>query len=95
MPFPFAVLLHDWYAMSSKGSPAILKRLTETKTMSLADVQDLLTEVDAMDGVGDGGLEPGVLRGLLGVLKQDMNAGVRTGEQQALDKIAQLHRYRK
>lgn len=74
---------------------AILKRLTETKTMSLADVQDLLTEVDAMDGVGDGGLEPGVLRGLLGVLKQDMNAGVRTGEQQVLDKIAQLHRYRK
>lgn len=48
----------------------ILKRLSETKTMSLSDVQDLIGEVDKLDGVADGGLEPGVLRGLLGVLKQ-------------------------
>lgn len=49
---------------------AILKRLSETKTMSLADVQDLIGEVDKLDGAEDSGLDPGVLRGLLGVLKQ-------------------------
>lgn len=54
----------------------ILKRLAETKTMSLDDVQDLLDEIDALDGVPDGGLEPGVLRGLLGVLKQNDDAHV-------------------
>ncbi len=49
---------------------AILKRLAETETMSLDDVRDLLDEIDGLDGLGDGGLDPGVLRGLLGVLKQ-------------------------
>lgn len=49
----------------------ILKRLAETETLSLSDVGDLFDEIDALDGTADGGLEPGVLRGLLGVLKMD------------------------
>ncbi len=49
---------------------AILKRLAENETMSLADVSDLLNEIDALDGLPDGGLNPGVLRGMLGVLKE-------------------------
>lgn len=49
----------------------ILKRLSETETLSLADVGDLFDEIDALDGTADGGLAPGVLRGLLGVLKMD------------------------
>ena len=52
---------------------SILRRLAETKTMSLADVSDLLGEIDGLDGFGDGGLDPGVLRGLLGVIKQDLS----------------------
>jgi hypothetical protein len=48
----------------------ILKRLAENKTMSLADVQDLLGEIDALDGMPDGGLDPNVLRGLLGVVQR-------------------------
>ena len=48
---------------------ALLRRLAETETASLGDVQDLVDEIDALDGVADGGLSPGVLRGLLGVLK--------------------------
>ena len=49
---------------------AILKRLAENETMSLADVSDLLNEIDGLDGLPDGGLNPGVLRGMLGVLKE-------------------------
>jgi hypothetical protein len=49
---------------------AVLKRLTENETMSLADVSDLLREIDGLDGLPDGGLNPGVLRGMLGVLKE-------------------------
>jgi hypothetical protein len=49
---------------------AILKRLAENETMSLADVSDLLDEIDGLDGLPDGGLNPGVLRGMLGVLKE-------------------------
>jgi hypothetical protein len=48
---------------------ALLRRFSETETASLADVQDLLDEIDGLDGVANSGLEPGVLRGLLGVLK--------------------------
>ncbi len=48
---------------------ALLRRFSETETASLADVQDLLDEIDGLDGVADGGLDPGVLRGLLGVLR--------------------------
>jgi hypothetical protein len=50
---------------------ALLRRLTETKTASLADIQDMIDEIDALDGIADGGLDPGVLRGLLGVLKSE------------------------
>ena len=48
---------------------AILKRSNETEDASLGDVQDIIDEIDALDGVADGGLDPKVLRGLLGVLK--------------------------
>lgn len=72
----------------------ILKRLAETKSLSLADVQDLLDEVDGLDGMADGGLNPGVLRGLLGVLKEDETA--RSEDEKVFDQIAQLHqRYRR
>ncbi len=50
---------------------AILKRLAEQETMSLGDVSDLLGEIDGLDGLPDSGLDPGVLRGLLGVIKQE------------------------
>ena len=48
---------------------ALLRRLTETQTASLADIQDLIDEIDVLDGIADGGLDPGSLRGILGVLK--------------------------
>ncbi|MEE2642709.1 MAG: hypothetical protein VX768_18920 [Planctomycetota bacterium] len=48
---------------------ALLRRFTETETASLADIRDLLDEIDGLDGAADGGLDPGVLRGLLGILK--------------------------
>jgi hypothetical protein len=51
---------------------ALLKRLAENETMSLHDLSDLLGDVDRLDGLPDEGLEPGVLRGLLGVIRQDM-----------------------
>ncbi|MBM4088827.1 MAG: hypothetical protein FJ276_05260 [Planctomycetes bacterium] len=74
---------------------AILKRLTETQTMSLADVQDLLDEVDALDGIADCGLEPEILRGLLGVLKQGSETKPDSGSD-VFAQIAELHRrYRK
>lgn len=73
---------------------AILKRLAETKTMSLADVQDLLGEIDSLDGVPDGGLDPGVLRGLLGVLKQDANQE-QTGNEAIKIVTDPLARYRR
>lgn len=73
----------------------ILKRLSETQTMSLADVQDLLDEVDGLDGVADRGLEPGVLRGLLGVLKQDAETTADPGNE-VFEKISEIHnRFRK
>ena len=50
---------------------AIIKRLSETETMNLSDLQDLLDEIDQLDGVVDGNLEPGVLIGILGMLKED------------------------
>ncbi len=49
---------------------AILRRLAENQTMTLADVSDLLQDIDGLDGLPDGGLNPGVLRGMLGMLKQ-------------------------
>ena len=55
---------------------SILRRLSETETMSLADVSDLLGEIDGLDGVADGGLDPGVLRGLLGVVKQGLSVSI-------------------
>lgn len=71
----------------------ILKRLAENQTMSLADVQDLLDDVDGLDGVADGGLDPGVLRGLLGVLKQDETSPSDDAEdEQAFVSISELHR---
>ena len=50
---------------------AILKRLAEQETMSLGDVSDLLGEIDGLDGLPDRGLDPGVLRGILGVIKEE------------------------
>ncbi len=49
---------------------ALLRKLSEIETASPGDIQELINELDGLDGVADGGLEPGVLRGLLGVLKK-------------------------
>ena len=49
---------------------ALVKRLTETETLNLVDLQDLIDEIDQLDGELDGSLEPGVLRGILGLLKE-------------------------
>ena len=73
----------------------ILKRLAETKMMSLDDVQDLIDEIDALDGVPDGGLEPGVLRGLLGVLKQDDSAETQSDNEEFRIVTTPHHRYRR
>jgi len=50
---------------------AILKRLAEQETMSLGDVSDLLGEIDGLDGVADSGLQPDILRGILGAIRQE------------------------
>ena len=72
---------------------ALLRRFTETETASLADVQDLLEEIDGLDGVADGGLDPGVLRGLLGVLKQANAEEAPSGNEEF--KIVTTPRYRR
>ena len=72
---------------------ALLRRFTETETASLADVQDLLEEIDGLDGVADGGLDPGVLRGLLGVLKQANAEEAPSGNEEF--KIVTSPRYRR
>ena len=70
----------------------MLKRMAETQTLSMDDVQDLIDEIDGLDGVPDGGLEPGVLRGLLGVLKQD----APTSDDEGIQIVATPHhRYRR
>ena len=72
---------------------ALLRRSAETETASLADVQDLLDEIDALDGVADGGLDPRVLRGLLGVLKEANDQQADRGGDEY--KIVTTPRYRK
>lgn len=72
---------------------ALLRRCTETEMLSLVDVQDLLDEIDALDGVPDGGLDPGVLRGLLSVLKVDKDAQPENANEEF--KIVTQSRYRK
>jgi hypothetical protein len=48
---------------------AVLKRQQEGERMSLADLSDLFGEIDALDGVADGGLDVDVLRGALGAVR--------------------------
>ena len=72
---------------------ALLKRMNETQTMSMDDVQDLIDEIDGLDGVPDGGLGVGVLRGLLGVLRQDAPPTSPNREFQ-IDAQPVHHRYR-
>jgi len=75
---------------------AILKRLSENETMSLTDVTDLLGEIDKLDGLDDAGLDPGVLRGLLGVVKQE-SAQAPNEDSEQIDIEAtpwRPHRYR-
>ena len=60
----------------------ILKRLAENETMSLVDLTDLINEADGLDGVADGGLDLGVLRGILGVLKEETAEETQSEEEQ-------------
>ena len=56
-------------------------------------MQDLLDEIDGLDGVADGGLDPGVLRGLLGVMKESND---RQGDASNEEfKIVTTSRYRR
>ena len=71
---------------------ALLRRMAETKTMSMDDVQDLIDEIDGLDGVPDGGLNPGVLRGLLGVLRQQPPRDHESDELRAISEMH--HRFR-
>ena len=71
---------------------SILKRLDETKTLSLGDVRDLLTDVDGMDGVADSGLSPQMLRGLLGAVDVGPND---TPDDKDEFKIVTTPRYRR
>lgn len=71
---------------------SVLKRLDETKTLSLGDVQDILGEVDTMDGIADNGLDPGMLRGLLGALDPRDTEG--TADELDEFKIETIPRYR-
>lgn len=74
---------------------AILKRLGETETLSLTDLKDLLDEIDKLDGLADGGLEPAVLKGLLGVVQQAASS-TATAEETDLKLIAEtVRRHRK
>ena len=72
---------------------ALLRRFSETEAASLADVQDLLDEIDGLDGVADGGLDPRVLRGLLGVVKEGNDQPSDGGGDEF--KIVTTPRYRK
>jgi hypothetical protein len=76
---------------------AILKRLDETKTLSIGDVKDLLNEVDGMDGVTDAGLPPNLLRGLLGAVDSNANVegAVESEEDRSEFEIQTTPRYRK
>ena len=71
---------------------AMLRRMAETQTMTMDDVQDLIDEIDGLDGVPDGGLDPGVLRGLLGVLRAEAEPASELDEFR-IDAIPR-HRYR-
>ena len=75
----------------------ILKRLAENETMSLVDLADLINEADSLDGVADGGLDLGVLRGILGVLKQE-TAEESESEEEQIDIVTEStwsRRYRR
>ena len=75
---------------------AILKRLDETKTLSVGDVKDLLNEVDGMDGVTDTGLPPNMLRGLLGAVDVNVDVGeADTEEDRSEFQIETTPRYRR
>ncbi len=76
---------------------AILKRLTETETMTVADVQDILDEIDRLDGRSDSGLDPLVLRGMLGSVKSASEPASAIDENNAHDefRIDSIPRYRK
>ncbi len=48
---------------------AVVKRLSEEETLSVADLADLFDEIDGLDGTADGGLDVNVLRGALGAVR--------------------------
>ncbi|HAY80713.1 MAG TPA: hypothetical protein DCY79_12975, partial [Planctomycetaceae bacterium] len=48
---------------------AIIKRLTEKETMNMADISDILEQIDHLDGVQDGGLDINSMRAVLGAVK--------------------------
>ncbi len=73
---------------------ALLKRLSETETLSIGDVQDLLDEIDTLDGVADGGLDPGMLRGMLGVVKHENDGETAAVENEEV-RIVATPRYRR
>lgn len=78
----------------------LLKRLGETKTLSLDDLSDLLKEIDHLDGLSDGGLDPGVLRGLLGIVRSqddedESRKASNENEEFKIETGGARHRYRR
>jgi hypothetical protein len=72
---------------------AIIKRLTEKETMNMADISDILEQIDHLDGVQDGGLDINSMRAVLGAVKTSAPADSGRGAEDELPRI-NVGRYR-
>lgn len=73
---------------------AIIKRLTENETMNMADISDILEQIDHLDGVQDDGLDINAMRAVLGAIKQSPSNQPENNDQEGLPQI-QVDRYRR
>ena len=75
-------------------SMVLIRTLTENNMLSLADLSDLLEEVDALDGTVGDGLDHNVLRGMLGFVKQAENDNEQEVKDTEPRKPMRLRRHR-